>query len=73
MRSRRKPKLEARDIHEIQRLVVNKSNSHAKILRHLDLEVSKRRIQQILRDKSQLEYTKLVPKLKLTFAEKYQF
>lgn len=78
----RKPKLNQRNIREIKRLAVNSSISPSQIKRDLKLDVSVRRIQQILHDDKNLSYEKrnskpqLLPRHKtarLRFAEKYQF
>lgn len=77
-----KPKVDERAKREIRRLATRKNMSAAQIKRELSLDITKRRVQQILHEDVNLKYQsrlakpKLLPRHKtarINFAEKYKF
>lgn len=81
-RTGRTPTLSERDIRNIKRLAANSSISPSEIIRLLDLNITVRRIQQILHSDPHLKYCKTASKpslnknhkrCRLDFAEKYQY
>lgn len=81
-RSGRKPTIDARSKRHIKRLAVDEGMSSGEIKRHMDLNVTRSRIVQIINENVDVTYTSMIalPELlprhitaRLAFAQKYQF